>query len=65
MLPRLGEIEADLLARRARAEHEAWLGEVAGIDLILTFLQQKRAETQRLAHIAPVELGIPVLAAMT
>jgi hypothetical protein len=27
MLPRLDEIEDDLLARRARAEHEAWLGE--------------------------------------
>jgi hypothetical protein len=33
MLPRLDEIEDDLLARRARAEHEAWLGEVEGIDL--------------------------------
>jgi hypothetical protein len=44
-LPRLDEIEDDLLARRARAEHEAWLGEVEGIDL--TFLQQKREETRR------------------
>jgi hypothetical protein len=40
MLPRLGELEADLLARRARAEHEAWLGEVEGIDLTLIFLRQ-------------------------
>ncbi len=35
MLPRLDEIEDDLQARRARAEHEAWLGEVEGIDLAL------------------------------
>jgi hypothetical protein len=51
--------DADLLARRARAEHEAWLGEVEGIDLTLTFLRQKREETNRLARIAPVELGMP------
>ena len=61
MLPRLDEIEDDLLARRA--EHEAWLGEVEGIDLTLTFLRQKREETKRLARIAPVDLGIPVIAA--
>jgi integrase len=63
MLPRLDEIEDDLLARRARAEHEAWLGEVEGIDLTLTFLRQKREETKRLARIAPVDLSIPVIAA--
>jgi Phage integrase family len=63
MLPRLDEIEDDLLARRTRAEHEAWLGEVEGIDLTLTFLRQKREETKRLARIAPVELGIPAIAA--
>lgn len=33
MLPRLDEIEADLLARQARAEAEGWLGEIEGIDL--------------------------------
>jgi hypothetical protein len=59
MLPRLDEIEDDLLARRARAERENWLGEVEGIDLTLTFLRQKREETRRLARIAPVELGMP------
>jgi site-specific recombinase XerC len=59
MLPRLDEIETDLLARRGRAENEAWLGEVEGIDLTLTFLRQKREETQRLARIAPVSLGMP------
>jgi hypothetical protein len=43
MLPRLDEIEDDLMARRTRAE-------------------QKREETKRLARIAPVDLGMPVLA---
>jgi hypothetical protein len=62
MLPRLDEIEDDLLARRVRAEHEAWLREVEGIDLTLTFLRQKREETKRLTRIAPVDLGIPVIA---
>ncbi|WP_197540199.1 tyrosine-type recombinase/integrase [Saccharothrix espanaensis] len=59
MLPRLDEIEEDLLARRARAERESWLGEVEGIDLTLALLRQKREETNRLARIAPVNLGIP------
>ncbi|WP_239382408.1 site-specific integrase [Frankia sp. CIT1] len=63
MVPRLDEIEADLLARRARAEQENWLGEVDGLDLTLTFLRQKREDTRRLARIAPVGLGIPVIAA--
>jgi site-specific recombinase XerD len=59
MLPRLDEIEVDLLARRGRAEHEGWLGEVEGIDLTLMFLRQKREQTQRLSRIAPVDLGMP------
>jgi integrase len=62
MLPRLNEIEDDLLARRTRAEHEAWLGEVEGIDLTLQFLRTKREETMRLARVAPVELGMPTIA---
>ena len=59
MIPRLDEIEGDLLARRARAEHEAWLGEVEGIDLTLTFLRQKREETQRLAASHPSTSASP------
>lgn len=59
MLPRLDEIEADLLARQARAEAEGWLGEIEGIDLTLSFLRQKRDETRRLARIAPIDLGMP------
>jgi hypothetical protein len=61
MLPRLDEIETDLLTRRARAEAEGWLGEIEGIDLTLTFLRQKREETRRLARIAPIDLGIPAM----
>jgi hypothetical protein len=63
MLPRLDEIETDLLARRARAEHEAWLGEVEGTDLTLTYLRQKREETEGLARVAPVDLGMPTMVA--
>ncbi|MFD0723799.1 site-specific integrase [Streptomyces globosus] len=59
MLPRLIELEADLLARRSRAESEGWIGEIEGIDLTLTFLRIKRDETQRRAQHPPVDLGIP------
>ncbi|MFC4470401.1 recombinase [Streptomyces xiangluensis] len=59
MLPRLAELEADLLDRRARAEAEGWVGETEGIDLTLTFLRAKRDETQRRAQRPPVDLGIP------
>jgi hypothetical protein len=48
MLPRLDELEADLLARRARAEAEGWLGELEGLDLTLRFLAEKRTEAIRL-----------------
>lgn len=59
MLPRLAELEADLLDRRARAEAEGWIGETEGIDLTLTFLRPKRDETQRRTQQPPVDLGIP------
>ncbi|WP_026416339.1 site-specific integrase [Actinomadura oligospora] len=59
MLARLTEIEADLLDRRARAEAEAWLGEIEGIDLTLTFLRAKREDAQRRADRPTVSLGIP------
>ncbi|MFD8811572.1 hypothetical protein ACFV23_08820 [Streptomyces sp. NPDC059627] len=55
------ELDGDGVAK-CPAAHEAWLGEVEGIDLTLTFLRQKREETKRLARVAPVELGIPVIA---
>ncbi|MET9490005.1 site-specific integrase [Nocardia sp. NPDC006630] len=58
MLPRLDEIEADLLTRRVRAEREQWHGEIEGIDLTVAFLQQKREQTLRLTRLT--EAG-PVL----
>ncbi|WP_218007683.1 tyrosine-type recombinase/integrase [Nocardia vinacea] len=60
MLPRLDEIEEDLLARRRRALEEGWRGEIEGIDLTLTFLRSKRTRTQNTAA-NPVSLGLPSL----
>jgi hypothetical protein len=42
MLPRLDELETDLLDRRSRAEQEGWLGEIDGRDLTLHLLRQAR-----------------------
>jgi hypothetical protein len=57
MLARLDEIEADLLARRERAQAEGWRGEIEGLDLTLSFLRNKRAHTQRFTR--RVQLGLP------
>lgn len=59
MLPRLDELEEDLLARRQRAIAEGWGGEIEGIDLTLTFLRGKRAQAGRFERIGPVPLGLP------
>ncbi|WP_143674293.1 site-specific integrase, partial [Streptomyces caniscabiei] len=59
MLPRLAEIEKDLILRRKRAEEEQWLGEIEGIDMTLTFVRSKQADAARLAQRSPVVLGIP------
>lgn len=59
MLARLDEIEADLLARRERAQAEGWRGEIEGLDLTLSFLRSKRAHTQRFTR--RVQLGMPVV----
>jgi hypothetical protein len=56
MLPRLQEIEADLLTRRARADSEGWLGEIEGLDLTLAFLRDKRKRLER----TTTSLGTPV-----
>jgi len=61
MLPRLDEIEADLVARRQRATEEGWHGEIEGIDLTLSYLYGKRAQAQRAAAASPVSLGMPVV----
>lgn len=59
---RLEEIETDLIARRARAEAEGWVGEIEGIDLTLTLLRQKQAEAVRLTGMPKaVDLGMPAL----
>lgn len=59
MLPRLDELEADLLARRQRAIDEGWRGEVEGLDLTLRFLRSKRAQAHRAAATAGVDLAMP------
>jgi hypothetical protein len=66
MLPRLTELEADLLERRDRAAAEGWLGEIEGIDHTLRLLREKHASAERiLANSAPssvVDLGMPRIA---
>lgn len=62
MLPRLDELEDDLIARRRRAQEEGWRGEVEGLGLTLTFLRGKRAQTQRMMRSgvsARIDLGMP------
>jgi hypothetical protein len=59
MLPRLDEIESDLLICRERAGAEGWHGEIEGIDLTLSFLRSKRTHTQRFT--SRVQLGLPQL----
>ncbi|MFF1555859.1 hypothetical protein ACFVX3_33120 [Rhodococcus erythropolis] len=60
MIPRLTDIETDLIARRERAEAEGWQGEIEGIDLTLAYLRTKRDEVRlRLGRAA--KLGIPAL----
>ncbi|WP_218001269.1 site-specific integrase [Nocardia thailandica] len=61
MIGRLDDIEADLLERRARAEREAWVGEIEGLDLTLTYLRQKREQTQRLSRLSAVGAGPTML----
>ena len=57
MLPRLDEIEEDLVQRRQHANAQGWHGEIEGIDLTLTFLRSKRGQTQR-----AISLGMPTTA---
>ncbi|MFF1667397.1 recombinase [Streptomyces sp. NPDC055898] len=59
MLPRLDEIEEDLLARHKRAVAGGWQGEIEGLDLTLTFLRGKREQTRRFQRNGPVFLGPP------
>ncbi len=58
MLHRLDDLEADLIARRQRADDEGWQGEIEGIELTLDFLRGKREDTtRRLQRLH--DLGIP------
>ena len=50
MLPRLAEVEKDLALRRKRAEEKQWLGEIEGIDMTLTFVRTKQADSARPAQ---------------
>lgn len=62
MLPRVAELETDLLARRDRASAEGWLGEIEGIDLTLRLLREKQATAERIqatSDSAVVDLGLP------
>ena len=56
MILRLDELEADLVARRERAETEGWKGEVDGLELTLGHLRDKRdrAIRQRKQTTAPL-----------
>jgi site-specific recombinase XerD len=59
MITRLDELEADLIARRSRAHHEGWLGEIEGLDLTLSHLRGKRDQSRRLAGATEfVESGV-------
>jgi len=61
MIGRLDEINTDLIARRELAQTKGWLGELEGIDFTLRFVQEKRADAQRLASRGPTNLGLPAI----
>jgi site-specific recombinase XerD len=61
MIPKLDEIEEDLIKRRTRAADEGWLGEIEGLELTLRFLRDKREEALRFNGDARTDLGLPTL----
>ncbi|HXH80287.1 tyrosine-type recombinase/integrase [Nocardioides sp.] len=62
MLPRLDEIERDLLERLDRANESGWAGEIDGIEITLSMLRTKREETLRQQRVTTeVSLGMPSL----
>ncbi|MFF4576307.1 recombinase [Streptomyces sp. NPDC001410] len=61
MLPRLDELEEDLLTRRGRAVAEDWRGEIDGLDLTLAFLRSKREQARRFQRTGHVALGLPAV----
>ncbi|MDX1886877.1 site-specific integrase [Mycolicibacterium sp. 120270] len=64
MLHRLDDLEADLIARRQRADDEGWQGEIEGIELTLGFLRGKRQDVTRRLN-RTHDLGMPIPAAPT
>lgn len=61
MIPRLYEMESDLITRRKRAESEGWRGEIEGIGMTLTYLRDKREQAGRQARKIPITLAIPTI----
>jgi len=61
MLPRLDDIESDLLARREQAENEGWRGELEGLEVTIAHLRAKRTRGQRLVASQLVRLPFPTL----
>jgi integrase len=59
MVARLDELEADLIARRTRAEEEGWRGEIEGLDLTLEHLRGKRERTRRLPSLNTTAIQMP------
>jgi hypothetical protein len=65
MLPKLAELETDLLMRRDRASAEGWQGEIEGIDLTLRLLREKQATAERISANSVtsgvIDLGMPTI----
>jgi hypothetical protein len=61
MILRLDELEADLIARRERAEKEGWRGEVDGLELTLGHPRDKRGRPMRLQIQSRAALSPPVV----
>ena len=55
---RITEIRDNLIARIAEAEHEGWLGEVAGLKVSLAGATDKLAQIDRRSR-TTVDIGIP------
>ncbi|BAH56012.1 hypothetical protein [Rhodococcus opacus] len=56
---RIVEIRDNLIARIAEAEHEGWLGEVAGLRISLAGANDKLAQIDRRSDNDSVNLGVP------
>ncbi|MFB7053390.1 recombinase [Streptomyces vinaceus] len=59
MLPRLDELEDDLVARHQHGIAQGWKGESEGIELTLTFLRSKRSQVHGSQQLSLVNLSIP------